>query len=69
MSIQKQRDEIRETLTFEYECCGECPYVASGMSKWYCERMDMKRIPDLWNEPIPSWCPLEDKPEKQRGNK
>ena len=57
-----------ETITFEYQHCGECPNTISSRdtTKWYCEKMDNKKIPDLWGE-IPKWCPLEDKAVESMG--
>ncbi len=49
----------KETATFSYEACGECPHA-----EWYpddkykCNRKRKRIIRDLWGE-IPKWCPLE----------
>ena len=52
-----------ETLTFEYEHCGECPclliYFTPGHNG--CDRMDpTRKIANLWGD-IADWCPLEEK--------
>ena len=56
----------KETITFQYEHCGECPNVIDwynvGKKKWmagYRCGKTRKLIKDLWGE-IPEWCPLED---------
>ena len=51
-----------ETLTFEYEHCGDCPHPDQN-SKWKCS-LRKRIIPVLWGE-IPEWCPLETKREEK----
>jgi len=56
----------QETITFEYEHCGECPNadycpIKGNTHRYRCFKTKYK-IPDLWGE-IPKWCPLEDKRE------
>ena len=53
----------KETVTFEYEHCGECPHAEDRMDGNYlcyvCTRRKRnKSIKDLWGE-IPNWCHLE----------
>lgn len=43
-----------ETITEEYNHCGECWHAGD-----VCNLTDRK-IPDMWGK-IPSWCPLPDK--------
>lgn len=62
-----------ETLTFEYEHCGECPNVFdwcdTGKKGYRCNRGKRIRIiPDLWGK-IPDWCPLPNKVEPVIGGK
>jgi hypothetical protein len=55
-----------ETITFEYEHCGECSNADwSGLEprKHYCLLKKRKKIPELWGQ-IPKWCPLPDKVDK-----
>ena len=50
-----------ETITFEYEHCGECSNAdtAVGDNTWRCFKIkSCRKIPSLWNKPIPAWCPL-----------
>ncbi len=53
-----------ETITYEYEHCGECPWVLARFDsdKHWCEKEE-RIIPDLWGD-IPDWCPLETKEVK-----
>ena len=52
-----------ETITFEYEHCGECTNADyRGDGKKYKCLLKKRLIPDLWGE-IPDWCPLPDKEE------
>jgi len=50
-----------ETITFEYNHCGECPNANGGGHNYksYCDKKE-KKINNLWGK-IPKWCPLEDK--------
>ena len=56
-----------ETITFEYEHCGECPNCGcfEGSNDYWCVLIEKdtltlrEKIPDLWGE-IPEWCPLPD---------
>jgi len=50
-----------ETLTFEYEHCGECSNAGLKRGGNYCVKTK-RTIPDVWGK-IPDWCPLEDKKE------
>uniref|UniRef100_A0A6M3IIC8 Uncharacterized protein n=1 Tax=viral metagenome TaxID=1070528 RepID=A0A6M3IIC8_9ZZZZ len=51
-----------ETLTFEYDHCGECPYISSPKyMKWKCLKK-RRIVPEIWGK-IPDWCPLPDKEE------
>ena len=54
-----------ETITFEYSNCGECPNADTKLKdpdNWRCFKTKRNRkIPSLWNKPIPKWCPLPDK--------
>lgn len=57
----------QETITFEYEHCGECPnvlgWIDTGKEGNRCDRGKRTRIiKDLWGK-IPDWCPLPDKKE------
>jgi len=45
----------KETITFNYETCAECPYANNGK----CTKKK-KELTDLWYGSIPDWCPLED---------
>lgn len=55
-----------ETVTFEYEHCGECPHPGFLVADFdpRCRLAKHGRgnriIKDLWGE-IPDWCPLEKK--------
>jgi hypothetical protein len=50
-----------DTVTFEYEHCGECSNCDYKDSEYYC--LKAERVLDgIWNG-IPDWCPLEDKKE------
>ena len=53
-----------DTITVEYEHCGECPHTSDWLrSKGpKCSKAD-RIIPDLWGD-IPDWCPLETKEEE-----
>ena len=52
-----------ETIIFEYEHCGECPYGSQQFGKHRCcKEQRVRMIPDLWGDgDIPDWCPLETK--------
>ena len=51
-----------ETLTFEYERCGECPNADYQPTKRYTAKCwkNGRVIPNLWGK-IPKWCPLPNK--------
>ena len=52
----------KETITFYYEHCGDCPYpIQTSEGKEKCRKKN-RIIPDVWEE-IPDWCPLEVKGE------
>ena len=48
-----------ETITFEYEHCGECPEVDYQNGKYRCTKTN-RTAKEIWGE-IPKWCPLEEK--------
>lgn len=52
----------KETITYEYEHCGECPnaedYFPELKPRYRCLKEQRRVIKDLWGE-IPDWCPLE----------
>ena len=54
-----------DTITVEYEHCGECPYSEGGFGAGYrCSKDRRKRILEkMWGD-IPDWCPLETKEEE-----
>ena len=56
-----------ETLTYEYEHCGDCPNIYGIAdfpdSECACNKT-RKIILDIWGD-IPEWCPLETKTEKE----
>ena len=53
-----------ETLTFEYERCGECPNADYQPTERCTNRhkcwKNGRVIPNLWGK-IPKWCPLPNK--------
>ena len=51
-----------ETVTMEYEHCGECPNGDWIGNSYLCCKIEEGEpiIKDLWGE-IPKWCPLPDK--------
>jgi len=57
-----------ETITFEYDECGECPNPLNpketGRSGWTCAKAPKRIIHSLWGEGIPDWCPLPKKEGK-----
>jgi hypothetical protein len=60
-----------ETVTHEYESCGECPNCNSKQTvktrewKHYCMQ-NLKQIKtDIWGG-FPKWCPLPDKVDNDK---
>jgi len=51
-----------ETITLEYEHCGECSHCDMRDGKWVC-LLTGRKVANyrLWHKPIPDWCPLPDK--------
>lgn len=60
----------KETITFEYNHCGECPHPVDFVGgdkllKHRCGKDEEVRfLLNIWGG-IPDWCPLEIKDEKQ----
>ena len=54
-----------ETITFEYKLCGDCSNADYEPTKKNPDRhrcfKTNRIIPDVWEKPIPTWCPLEEK--------